>query len=165
MIYFYLALNEPEEKDKLLRSLGPVSKVLLLSNHGAICCGETVEEAFYAVTHIVAACEAQLKLLPVGLDNLVVIPEETRKAIYDASRKPPEGVASSAVSADNKERSQVGNFCKKVGSCFEGIHFYLRRLTVLLTFLSFKRVCTTTKLDPALLAIKSRGYIATVVQI
>ncbi|XP_062707638.1 protein hu-li tai shao isoform X3 [Aedes albopictus] len=101
------ALNEPEEKDKLLRSLGPVSKVLLLSNHGAICCGETVEEAFYAVTHIVAACEAQLKLLPVGLDNLVVIPEETRKAIYDASRKPPEGVASSAVSADNKERSQA----------------------------------------------------------
>ncbi|EAT36851.1 AAEL011105-PA [Aedes aegypti] len=101
------ALNEPEEKDKLLRSLGPVSKVLLLSNHGAICCGETVEEAFYAVTHIVAACEAQLKLLPVGLDNLVVIPEETRKAIYDASRKPPEGVASNAASADNKERSQA----------------------------------------------------------
>ncbi|XP_062545097.1 protein hu-li tai shao isoform X3 [Armigeres subalbatus] len=100
------ALNEPEEKDKLLRSLGPVSKVLLLSNHGAICCGETVEEAFYAVTHIVSACEAQLKLLPVGLDNLVVIPEETRKAIYDASRKPPEGIASN-TSSDNKERSQA----------------------------------------------------------
>lgn len=99
------ALYEPEEKDKLLRSLGPVSKVLLLSNHGAICCGETVEEAFYAVTHVVAACEAQLKLLPVGLDNLIVIPEETRKAIYDASRKPPEGFSS--VSADNRERSQV----------------------------------------------------------
>ncbi|XP_055591003.1 protein hu-li tai shao isoform X2 [Uranotaenia lowii] len=101
------ALNEPEEKDKLLRSLGPVSKVLLLSNHGAICCGETVEEAFYAVTHIVAACEAQLKLLPVGLDNLVVIPEETRKAIYDASRKPPEGVVAAIASTDNKERAQV----------------------------------------------------------
>lgn len=100
-------LNEPEEKDKLLRSLGPVSKVLLLSNHGAICCGETVEEAFFAVTHIVAASKAQLKLLPVGLDNLIIIPEETRKAIYDASRKPPEGLTSHAVAADNKERSQA----------------------------------------------------------
>lgn len=100
-------LNEPEEKDKLLRSLGPVSKVLLLSNHGAICCGETVEEAFFAVTHIVAACEAQLKLLPVGLDNLIIIPEETRKAIYDASRKPPEGLTLHAVAADNKERPQT----------------------------------------------------------
>lgn len=96
----------------MLRSLGPVSKVLLLSNHGAICCGETVEEAFFAVTHIVAASEAQLKLLPVGLDNLIIIPEETRKAIYDASRKPPEGLTSHTVVADNKERSQVNlNIC------------------------------------------------------
>lgn len=101
------ALYEPEEKDKLLRSLGPVSKILLLSNHGAICCGETVEEAFYAVTHIVAACEAQLKLLPVGLDNLIVISEESRKAIYDASRKPPDGFATAVVTSDNKERTQV----------------------------------------------------------
>lgn len=37
------------------------------------------------------ACETQLKLLPVGLDNLNLIPEETRKAIFDASRRPPEG--------------------------------------------------------------------------
>lgn len=101
------ALYEPEEKDKLLRSLGPVSKVLLLANHGAICCGETVEETFYAVNHIVAACEAQLKLMPVGLDNLIMIPEETRKAIYDASRKPPEGISATVAVADNKERTQV----------------------------------------------------------
>lgn len=47
------ALNEPEEKEKLVRSLGPISKVLLLSNHGALCCGETIEEAFYAAYHIV----------------------------------------------------------------------------------------------------------------
>lgn len=37
------------------------------------------------------ACETQLKLLPVGLDNLNLIPEEARKAIYDTSRRPPEG--------------------------------------------------------------------------
>lgn len=47
------ALNEPEEKEKLIRSLGPISKVLLLTNHGALCCGETIEEAFFAAYHIV----------------------------------------------------------------------------------------------------------------
>lgn len=123
-LMFFLGLNEPEEKDKLLRSLGPVSKVLLLSNHGAICCGETVEEAFFAVTHIVAACEAQLKLLPVGLDNLIIIPEETRKAIYDASRKPPEGLTLHAVAADNKERPQVIlNFIKLLLVCHETLYY------------------------------------------
>lgn len=114
------ALYEPEERDKLQRSLGPVSKVLLLSNHGAICCGETVEEAFYGVTHIVAACEAQLKLLPVGLDNLIVIPEETRKAIYDSSRKPPDGLFSVTSTTDNKERSQLPKW-RVGGAEYEGL--------------------------------------------
>lgn len=99
------ALNEPEEREKLTRSLGPNSKVLLLTNHGALCCGETIEEAFYHVQHIVKAAEAQLNLLPAGLDNLISIPEETRKAIYDASRKPPEGtVVQPPTQVDNKEK-------------------------------------------------------------
>lgn len=98
------ALNEPEEREKLIRSLGPHSKVLLLTNHGALCCGETIEEAFYHAQHIVKAAEAQLNLLPVGLDNLIPIPEETRKAIYDASRKPPEGTIVQPPAQDNKER-------------------------------------------------------------
>lgn len=46
-------VGEPEEREKLIRSLGPISKVLLLTNHGALCCGETIEEAFYAAYHIV----------------------------------------------------------------------------------------------------------------
>lgn len=50
------SLNEPEEKEKLIRSLGPISKVLLLTNHGALCCGETIEEAFFAAYHIVQVC-------------------------------------------------------------------------------------------------------------
>lgn len=47
------ALSEPEEKEKLIRSLGPISKVMLLTNHGALCCGETIEEAFFSAYHIV----------------------------------------------------------------------------------------------------------------
>ncbi|XP_059619542.1 protein hu-li tai shao isoform X2 [Phlebotomus argentipes] len=96
------SLSEPEEREKLIRSLGPMSKVLLLTNHGALCCGETIEEAFYAAYHIVQACEAQLKLLPLGLDNVVLIPEESRKTIYEASRRPPEG-AEVKQQQNNKE--------------------------------------------------------------
>uniref|UniRef100_A0A8D9BH83 Protein hu-li tai shao n=1 Tax=Cacopsylla melanoneura TaxID=428564 RepID=A0A8D9BH83_9HEMI len=80
-----------EEKEKIVRNLGPNNKVLFLSNNGAVCCGETVEEAFYNVYNLVAACEAQLKLMPAGLDNLVLIPEDVRKEIYDSSRTCPEG--------------------------------------------------------------------------
>ncbi|KAH8254391.1 hypothetical protein KR032_009783, partial [Drosophila birchii] len=86
----YTGLFDEEERNRLVRSLGPNSKVMLLANHGALCCGETIEEAYFAACHIVQACETQLKLLPVGVDNLVLIPEESRKAIYEQSRRPPE---------------------------------------------------------------------------
>lgn len=81
---------DADERDRLVRALGPNSKVLILSNYGALCCGETIEEAFFAASHIVKACETQLQLLPVGVDNLVLIPEESRKAIYADARRPPE---------------------------------------------------------------------------
>lgn len=114
-IYYLLALNEPEEHEKLIRSLGPHSKVIILTNHGALCCGETIEEAYYHTQHMVKAAEAQLNLLPVGFDNLLPISEEGRKVIYDDSRKPPEG-STTSIQVDNKEKfiSQVSvNFTKK----------------------------------------------------
>lgn len=59
----FAALHEPEEREKLIQCLGRISKVLLLSNHGALCCGETIEEAFYAAYHIV---QVSLDFLPLG---------------------------------------------------------------------------------------------------
>ncbi|XP_064544170.1 protein hu-li tai shao isoform X1 [Drosophila montana] len=85
----YTGLFDEDERNRLVRNLGPNSKVILLANHGALCCGETIEETFFAACHIVQACETQLKLLPVGIDNLVLIPEESRKLIYEQSRRPP----------------------------------------------------------------------------
>lgn len=35
----------------------------------------------------------QLKVLPLGRDNLVLLSDETRKSMYDASRKIPENLA------------------------------------------------------------------------
>lgn len=84
-------LGEPEEREKVARNLGPMNKILMLSNHGAVCCGETIEEAFFNVYNTIMACETQLKLMPMGVDNLVMVSEETRKQIYDSARKAPEG--------------------------------------------------------------------------
>lgn len=80
---------EPEEREKITRNLGPINKVMLLTNRGALCCGETIEEAFYNVYNTVLACETQLKLMPIGIDNLTLINDENKKIIYDASRKSP----------------------------------------------------------------------------
>ncbi|CAG9863863.1 unnamed protein product [Phyllotreta striolata] len=79
-----------EERDKLARNLGPINKVLLLTNQGALCCGETIEEAFYNARNIVLASEIQLKLMPLGVDNLVLISDEARKTMYDQAHKAPE---------------------------------------------------------------------------
>nr|MBE5726038.1 hu li tai shao [Cucujiformia] len=87
---FLGGLIDPEEKDKLARNLGPINKVLLLTNQGVLCCGETIEEAFFNARNTVLACEAQLKLLPIGLDNIILLNEETRKRIYEAAHKAPE---------------------------------------------------------------------------
>nr|MBE5726019.1 hu li tai shao [Cucujiformia] len=87
---FLGGLLDPEEKDKLARNLGPNNKVLFLTNQGVLCCGETIEEAFFNARNTVLACEAQLKLLPIGLDNIILLNEETRKRIYEAAHKAPE---------------------------------------------------------------------------
>lgn len=81
---------DPAEKDRLIQDLGAVNKVLLLTNQGAVCCGETIEEAFYIARNTVLACESQLKLMPIGMDNLLLLTEETCKQLYDAAHRAPE---------------------------------------------------------------------------
>uniref|UniRef100_A0ABD2W6R8 Class II aldolase/adducin N-terminal domain-containing protein n=1 Tax=Trichogramma kaykai TaxID=54128 RepID=A0ABD2W6R8_9HYME len=102
------SLLDPDERDRLARNLGPVNKVILLANRGALCCGETIEEAFYNVYNTVIACETQAKLMTLGIDNLTLIPEEARKAIYEASRKAPvppqSSVSESAALAEKLEK-------------------------------------------------------------
>ncbi|XP_077257741.1 adducin 1-like protein hts isoform X1 [Temnothorax americanus] len=105
---------DPDEREKIARNLGPINKVMLLTNRGALCCGETVEEAFFNVYNTVVACETQLKLMPAGVDNLSLIGEESKKAIFEASRKPPtpqqqsSAVESSALAEKLEKRWRIG---------------------------------------------------------
>jgi ribulose-5-phosphate 4-epimerase/fuculose-1-phosphate aldolase len=54
---------EASEKVTLAKDLGPRNKVMLLRNHGAVCCGETVEEAFFYAYHLVLACDTQVYII------------------------------------------------------------------------------------------------------
>ncbi len=85
---------ERSEWETLARDMGVHNKVMLLRNHGAICCGETLEEAFFYAYHLVLACDTQVKMMPLGLDNLNVIDEDTRRKVYEMGQRGGGGVDS-----------------------------------------------------------------------
>ena len=49
---------EGDERDRIAKDLGVHNKVMLLRNHGAVCCGETIEEAFYYAYHLVSTFDS-----------------------------------------------------------------------------------------------------------
>ena len=83
---------------------------MLLRNHGAICCGETIEEAFFYAYHLVLACDTQLKMVPLGIDNLVIIDEPVRRKVFEHGQRGGGGVDSNSEggpdgSGDKKRRN------------------------------------------------------------
>ncbi|XP_038220997.1 protein hu-li tai shao isoform X4 [Zerene cesonia] len=84
-----LGVLDNEECEKLVRALGPHSKVLMLSGGGALCCGATLEEAFYQAKNLNTACDVQLRLATLPLDELSLLDDETRRQIYESTHKPP----------------------------------------------------------------------------
>ncbi|XP_029619213.1 beta-adducin isoform X2 [Salmo trutta] len=82
--YDYNRLMENEEdRVGLQKSLGPTCKVLVLRNHGIVALGESVEEAFYTIYHIQAACQIQVSALcsAGGEQNLIMLDRSIHKPI------------------------------------------------------------------------------------
>ncbi|XP_061116138.1 beta-adducin isoform X2 [Conger conger] len=80
--YDYNGLMEDEEdRVELQKSLGPTCKVLVLRNHGIVALGESVEEAFYTIYHIQAACQIQVSALCCagGEQNLIMLDRTTQR--------------------------------------------------------------------------------------
>lgn len=74
-------LIDPQEREAIGRNLGPINKVLILRNHGVVTCGETLEEALYLMHNIVSACESQIRLVSVGVENIQLLSEESVKQV------------------------------------------------------------------------------------
>uniref|UniRef100_A0A3B5M610 Adducin 2 (beta) n=1 Tax=Xiphophorus couchianus TaxID=32473 RepID=A0A3B5M610_9TELE len=68
-------VGEEEDRMELQKSLGPTCKVLVLRNHGIVALGESMEEAFYTIYHIQAACQIQVSALcsSGGEHNLIML--------------------------------------------------------------------------------------------
>ena len=54
-------LTSQDERDQLVRALGPNNKILFLRNHGVLACGESIEEAFSIARNLTSACETQVR--------------------------------------------------------------------------------------------------------
>ncbi|XP_044052546.1 beta-adducin isoform X2 [Siniperca chuatsi] len=74
-------MEEEEDRVELQKNLGPTCKVLVLRNHGIVALGESVEEAFYTIYHIQAACQIQVSALCCagGEQNLILLDRTIHK--------------------------------------------------------------------------------------
>jgi len=84
-------------------------QVLILRNHGVVTCGESLEEAFFLMTNLVLACETQIRLAQVGLENIRLLPEETieqvRSVVKDAGAA-VQGLQKGDLNESELERQQ-----------------------------------------------------------
>ncbi|XP_054709624.1 protein hu-li tai shao-like isoform X2 [Uloborus diversus] len=74
-------LVDTKEREQIARDLGPVNKVMILRNHGVIVCGESIEEALFYLQNLVLACEAQVRLMPIGLDNIQIMSDDAKQRV------------------------------------------------------------------------------------
>uniref|UniRef100_H2LNC3 Adducin 3 (gamma) b n=1 Tax=Oryzias latipes TaxID=8090 RepID=H2LNC3_ORYLA len=100
---YHGSLDNKEEMVEFQKALGPTSKVMMLSNHGLLALGETVEEAFHYVYHSQLACEIQVHSLRCSgnADNLTLLDRQKFKPLT-------QGVAAAGVVIDNEVKWKVG---------------------------------------------------------
>ncbi|KAG3267141.1 adducin 2 [Ictidomys tridecemlineatus] len=83
MAYYDFNGEMEQEADRinLQKCLGPTCKILVLRNHGMVALGDTVEEAFYKIFHLQAACEIQVSALSSagGVENLILLEQEKHR--------------------------------------------------------------------------------------
>jgi len=87
---YFGILIDPEERELIARNLGPVNKVMFLRNHGIVILGETIEEAFSRAYHTVLACESQVRMMSVGIENLILVSDEAKRRTTEVIKKPNE---------------------------------------------------------------------------
>ncbi|GFR00269.1 protein hu-li tai shao, partial [Trichonephila clavata] len=114
---FHGVPTSQSEREQLSRSLGPVNKVLILRNRGLLICGESIEETVFMLHKAVAACETQVRLMPVGIDNIQLMSDQAIKnerEIVTSGGYPPELKDDEPPGGDeDKERAEPKEKVKK----------------------------------------------------
>jgi ribulose-5-phosphate 4-epimerase/fuculose-1-phosphate aldolase len=60
-----------DERARLARDLGKVSKAMILRNHGLLALGDSVREAFEIMYYLDCACQIQVDALSGGMENVL----------------------------------------------------------------------------------------------
>lgn len=79
--YDSLAL-QPHQGKRLVEDMGP-HKVIFLRNHGTLCAGTTIHEAFFYSYYLEQACRTQTQILAMGKEILIPPPQVIEKAASD----------------------------------------------------------------------------------
>lgn len=66
-----------DERERLVRDLGPTHKAMILRNHGLLVGGTSIAEAFHMIYMLERACGAQIAALSGGRE-IILPPEEVR---------------------------------------------------------------------------------------
>jgi ribulose-5-phosphate 4-epimerase/fuculose-1-phosphate aldolase len=64
-----------DERERLLRDLGPTSRSMVLRNHGLLALGATVPDAFMHMYFFEQSCRIQIDALTAGRDRITLVPE------------------------------------------------------------------------------------------
>lgn len=67
------------ERTRLASDLGPISKAMIMRNHGLLTLGATVGEAFHLMYYLDCACQTQIDALANGSAEINLISEETAR--------------------------------------------------------------------------------------
>ena len=79
-----------EERERLVEDMGDCH-YMILRNHGTLAVGKTVGECFLRLYFLERACDAQIKMLSAGLENLNNPPQGTPEKV--GAQTPDEGTA------------------------------------------------------------------------
>lgn len=73
---------------QISKDLGPVNKIFILRNHGAVFCGSTIEEAFFWLMTFMTAVDIQYHALAAanGLDNIITPPRRVLDQVQQIIR-------------------------------------------------------------------------------
>ncbi len=78
-----------EERERLIEDMGD-RHVMILRNHGTLTIGKTVAECFLRLYFLERACDAQVKMLSAGMENLNTPPQGTPDKVKAQTK--PEGM-------------------------------------------------------------------------
>jgi ribulose-5-phosphate 4-epimerase/fuculose-1-phosphate aldolase len=74
-----------DERERLVRDLGPTNNLMLLRNHGTLALGRTAGEAWNGMFYLERACKMQVMALSAGRENVLFSPAPAHRQMRNTT--------------------------------------------------------------------------------